>query len=173
MTEPTTADPDIALGSETPTDADTATRTYVTFDLAEQTFGVDVAHVREILNRQKVSRLPGGAPDCQGVIDTAGEAIPLIDLAGRLGLPGTEPGAETRIVVFEIVRDGHKLPIGILADRVLDVTQIADTDIEPAPTAALGSIEGHGIKGLTRLDGALVVLLDVDRIFHAGDAMTM
>lgn len=141
------------------------TGTYVTFVLSDQTFGVEVSNVREILDQQKVNRLPNASHDCTGVIDTRGESIPLIDLASRLGMPPAEPSADTRVIVFEISLDGEARPLGVLADRVLNVSLISSADIEAAPKAAVLGGNAKGLRGLTRLDGALVVVLDIAEVF--------
>lgn len=159
------------LVSERPTEGtatirpEAASGTYVTFELSGQTFGVNVAHVREILDQQKVNRLPNASHDCTGVIDTRGESIPLIDLAARLGMPASEPGPDTRVIVFEIELDDAARPIGVLADRVLNVSVIASGEIEPAPRAAVLGGSARGLRGLTRLGGALVVVLDIAEVF--------
>ncbi len=147
--------------------------TYVTFELAGQTFGVTVAHVREILDRQGVALLPNASPDCQGVIDTRGESIPLIDLSRRLGIGAGGEGQDTRIIVLEIELRGARRPIGVMADRVLNVSQIAADQIEPAPEAALIEGSARGLRGLARLGGLLVVLLDITEIFGSDGALTL
>ncbi|MEM9145388.1 MAG: chemotaxis protein CheW [Pseudomonadota bacterium] len=153
-----------ALGAPPPRDL-SFSGTYVTFVLSDQTFGVEVTHVREILDQQRVNRLPNASHDCTGVIDTRGESIPLIDLASRLGMPPSDPGPDTRVIVFEIEIDGLARPLGVLADRVLNVTIISSADIEPAPRAAVTGGTSEGLRGLTRLDGALVVMLDIAEVF--------
>lgn len=141
------------------------TGTYVTFDLAAQTFGVAVTSVREILDQQEICRLPNSRADCAGVIDTRGESIPVIDLASRLGLARSPIGPDSRIIVFEIEQDGGHHPIGVQADRVLDVTQIPASTIEPAPVTALPQGGIRSLCGIARLDGKLVVLLDLGGVF--------
>jgi purine-binding chemotaxis protein CheW len=145
-----------------------STATYVTFCLGSQTFGVEVTDVREILDLQTLYTLPQSLEDCEGVIDTRGESIPVINLARRLGLAGGERGADTRIIVFEIAAHPGRRAIGVLADTVLDVEQIADDEIEPAPRAAFSGGGELALRGLARLQENIVVLLDIDRVFGAG-----
>lgn len=139
--------------------------TLVTFLLGDQVFAVPVEQVREILDRVSTSFLPNAAPDCTGVIDTRGESIPLIDLVGRLGMPPTEEGPDTRIIIFEISVNGARRPIGVLASQVLNVTEIAPDQIEQAPAAAVIGGTARGLQGLARIAGKLVVLLDMDALF--------
>lgn len=166
----TTTAPDRRSAHSRPNPAvEAAAETFVTFDLAGQTFGVDVGHVREILDRMPVSRLPNARADCTGVIDTRGEAIPLIDLSGQLGLGPSETGTDTRIIVFEVPLDGRNVPVGVLAERVLDVCRIEGSAIEPAPPAATGGADAT-VRGLARLGETLIVLIDVVRLLGAGEA---
>ena len=135
--------------------------TVVTFELAGQVFAVPVKQVREILDRQDVTRLPNPAPDCIGVIDARGQSIPVVDLASRLGLSGSEAAPDRRIVIFEVTGGGA---IGALTDRVLGVLEIEPADIEPAPANAFARTGSHGVAGLVRLDGRLATLLEIGAI---------
>lgn len=139
--------------------------TLVVFVLAGQVFGVDVCHVREILDRQKTTRLPNAAADCVGVIDTRGQSIPVIDLCRRFALPTSEPGPDTRIIVFEMTGPEGTRALGTLADRVLGVVPIDPEEIEPAPTAAFEGLHRGAVQGLLRRDGDLVTLICVPRVF--------
>ena len=140
--------------------SDTA-KTYVTFDLSSQTFGVEVAYVREILDRIEIARLPSATHGVEGVIDVRDQSIPIVDIGSRLGFGHMETGSETRIIVFEVIRNGVAEPVGILADRVRDVTQISYSEIENPPEA-VGTVENGGfLSGLARHQGALIALLDI------------
>lgn len=170
MTEHTELDLTGAVAAQ-PGPAMAAPGTYVTFELSEQIFGVAVAHVREILDQQHVARLPNASPDCEGLIDTRGESIPLIDMPQRLGMHHREPGADTRIIVFEVEVDGAPRPIGVMADRVLNVTQIWSEQIEQTPRAAVTEGSARGLRGLARSDGRLIVLLDIAELFGVSSSL--
>lgn len=134
-------------------------QTCVTFMLAGQIFAVPVWHVREILDRMAITALPNAPADCFGVIDVRGRTVPITDMARRLDLTAEEPGPDTRIIVFEIA--GGR-PVGVLADRVLNVTEIADSAIEAAPPMARTG--NASLRGLTRIGDDLVVLLDIESV---------
>ena len=141
--------------------------TIVTFDLAGQFFGVEVNHVREILDRQPLAQVPNAGASCVGLIDTRGQSIPVIDLACRFGLvraDGAEPG---RIVVFERADRSGVPPLGVLADRVLDVMEIDETGLEDPPRKAFLPEAQDTVRGLTRLDGRLVYLLDIGALLSS------
>ena len=139
-------------------------RTYVTFDLADQTLGVDVQHVREILDRTRITRLPNASHDIEGIIDIRGESIPIVDMGTQLGMPRNTEGEETRIIVFEISVEGTSRPVGVLADRVRDVTQIYSSEISPPPHVVGAQWRGEMLRGLARHNHALILLLDLEQI---------
>ncbi len=145
--------------------------TYVTFDLSGQVLGVAVRFVREILDQVAINRLPNSPSEIEGVIDIRGESIPIVDMGSRLGLRRMEDCEDTRIIVFEIRKNGVTRPVGVLADRVRDVTQISLDAIEDTPEVVGSSWDSALLRGLARHGGLLILLLNMDRVFDAdGDA---
>jgi len=149
-------------------DAKLDSKTFVTFDLAGECLGVEVAHVREILDRQIVNRLPNTSADVEGVIDIRGESIPIVNMGSRLGLPRSEDSDETRIIVFEISSGNNTRPIGVFADRVRDVTLIAPESIEQPHSVDEMVDNPDLLNGIARHNKLLIMLLDVQRVFGGG-----
>ena len=145
--------------------ADDIAGTYVTFDLNGQNLGVEVRHVRAILDTTDVSQLPNATHEVEGVIDVRGESIPIIDIGSRLGMPRQSAGSDTRIIVFEFVSNGELRPVGILADRVRDVTEIAAEEIESPPEIVGATWRGELLRGFARHAGFLIMLLNAEAIF--------
>ena len=150
------------------TDLTATAGTYVTFDLGGQVLGVQVHHVREILDTVSISRLPNTPHEIEGVVDIRGESIPIVDMGSRLGLPRQEDGEETRIIVFELVVDDVVRPVGVLADKVRDVTQIWQEELESPPTVVGSSWDSELLGGFARHAGLLILLLNLDRVFGVG-----
>ena len=149
-----------------------AAKTYVTFDLAGECMGVEVANVREILDRQPIIRLPNTSSDVEGVIDIRGESIPVVDMGSRLGLPRSPDSEETRIIVFEIGVDSDTRPIGVFADRVRDVMLISENMIEK-PTSIADMVHSPKLlRGIARHSELLILLLDVQSVFHESDELS-
>ncbi|WP_299822364.1 chemotaxis protein CheW [uncultured Jannaschia sp.] len=142
--------------------------TYLTFDVGEQTLGVEVRHVQEILDMRRITRLPNAPADVQGVVDVRDASIPVLDLKSRLGIPSIESGPDARIVVVEIATGDRRKPLGILADRVRNVDRIPVAEIQPCPSTGVGHWNSSILQGLSRRGSELVVLIRLDRIF--GDA---
>ncbi|MEM7059077.1 MAG: chemotaxis protein CheW [Pseudomonadota bacterium] len=152
-------------------DAKVDAKTFVTFDLAGECLGVEVAHVREILDRQSVNQLPNASSDVEGVIDIRGESIPIVNMGTRLGLPRSADSDETRIIVFEIRSEKLTRPIGVFADKVRDVTLIAPECIEKPPSVEEILDNPDLLNGIARHNDLLILLLDVQRVFAGASAL--
>lgn len=144
-------------------------RTFVTLELAGQWLAVDVAHVREILDWQEITPLPQAPSGIEGMIDVRGVAIAVVDLAAKLGMPPTDVTPDTRFLVFDLAtaaEDGGETrrAIAVKADKVLEVSPIPDTEMEPAPEAGDGWNRVQ-IEGVTRSGDHLVVLVDIAAVF--------
>lgn len=138
-------------------------KTYVTFDIATQSLAADVAVVREILDMQSVAELPNARSDILGMIDVRGEGIAVIDLQERLGLRGDSSSQTRKIIVLEIGGEHTKKTVGIIADRVRNVLEIADDRIEKTPSVP-GNWDPVAMEGVARLEGRLVYVLSFDRL---------
>ena len=147
--------------------------TYVTFDLSGQILGVEVRHVREILDQVSINRLPNAPHEIEGVIDIRGESIPVMDMGSRLGLPRSPDGEDTRIIVFEFVKDEDVQPVGVIADRVRDVTQIYGEEIEMPPEVVGTSWQSDHLLGFARHAGSLILLLNMQQVFGLVDGQAI
>lgn len=150
-------------------DASSDAGTYVTFDLSGESLGVEVQHVREILDRVKVNRLPNASYEIEGVIDIRGESIPIIDMGSKLGLPRLDDGEDTRIIVFELGNRTNRHPVGVFADKVRDVTRISKSQIEYPPNGADSGWNSEYLIGLARHGGLLILILDMQKVFGTGE----
>jgi purine-binding chemotaxis protein CheW len=154
--------PGAAADADTQDDA----AAYLTFDLDGQIFAVAVQCVREILDTQPITRLPNSSHDLLGVIDVRGASVPIVDLTAHLGIGSSTEGQDTRMIVFEFERPGAEpRPLGILAERVRDVCRLRLEDFEKAPEISDGSVRNDLVLGLYRLDGTLIVVVDLARAF--------
>lgn len=142
--------------------------TYVTFDLSGESLGVEVRHVREILDRVNVNRIPNARGDVEGIIDIRGESIPIVDMGQKLGLPRLADCEDTRIIVFEVGQDEERHPVGVFADRVRDVTRITNGQIESPREDSGADWQSEDLIGLVRHNGLLILILDIQKVF--GDA---
>ncbi|PZX11362.1 purine-binding chemotaxis protein CheW [Palleronia aestuarii] len=145
-------------------DEDETFSTYLTLDLGGQRLGLDVRHVREVLDSQSITTLPNAPGDVLGVVDVRGSSVPILDIRARLGMPHEALGPEARIVVLELGQAGATYPLGIQADRVHNVEHIGSETIEPVPCRGLGGWDAKALRGLCRHGPDLVVLIDIDHL---------
>ena len=105
----------------------------VTFGLGAETFAVPVTLVREILDWTETFHIPNGPDYLLGLTDLRGEGVTTIDLRRRLGLPPVAPTPSTRILVIDVPVDGRNLVLGLVVDRVLEVSTFDRGQIGAAP----------------------------------------
>lgn len=144
-------------------------RQYVTFFLAEELFGIEVTRTREILNLTPITQVPQTPGYMLGVINLRGQVVPVIDMRLKLGLSIGEQTQNTCIIVVEIIAEGETVIVGLLADAVNEVLDLLDSQIEPPPK--LGTkINTTFIQGMGDIEGRLLILLDIDRVFSDDEA---
>jgi purine-binding chemotaxis protein CheW len=142
----------------------------VTFGLGDEVFAVPVGLVREILDYQAPSKVPGGPPHFLGLTDVRGQGVPTVDFRLRLGLEAAEPTLATRIIILDVPLPDRKLALGVVIDRVLAVSAFDRSRIEAAPDIGIGW-RSDFIAGVLREEGQFVLILDVGRIFGSDEAV--
>jgi purine-binding chemotaxis protein CheW len=141
---------------------------FVTLGLDQEVFAVPVEVVREILDMRQPFRIPEAPAHLAGLIDVRGQAVPVIDLRLKLGLPPRETGAETRILVLDVPMGTRSLSLGLIADRVFEVTALDAGSLSPPPD--IGSVwRSDYIEGIGRRGDSFVVIFDVSRLLSSED----
>ncbi len=131
----------------------------VVFDVAQESYAVNIARVHEIIRPQQITVIPG-APACvEGVINLRGKVIPVLDLRKRFHLAAEDLTRTSRIVVVEI----NDQTLGLIVDGVSEVLRIATDRIEP-PSPLVTGIDSRYLRGIAKLEGRLIVLLDLDQV---------
>lgn len=141
---------------------------YVTLGIDQEVFAVPVAGVQEILDMRPIARLPHAPPHLLGMIDVRGHGVPVIDLRLKLGLPTVTATPDTRILVLEIPMDGRDLVVGLLADRVFEVTGLDGGRLDPPPEIGI-RWRSECIHGVGRRGDAFVIVFDLARLFAADE----
>ena len=133
-------------------------RQLVIFDLAAESYGVDINAVQGIIRMQTITRVPRTPEFVEGVINLRGEVIPVVDLRKRFGLTATEETKDSRIVVVYI--GGQQ--VGMVVDAVTEVLRISADSIEP-PSSVITSADSAYLMGIAKLDDRLITLLDLEQ----------
>jgi len=141
---------------------------YLTFKLGEETFALDVAEVREILDFTSVTKVPRTPLFMRGVINLRGSVVPVMDLRLKFGMSATEQTVNSCIIVVEMSMEGDTVVIGVLADAVQEVIDLEPEQIEPAPRIGT-KLNMEFILGMGKHNGAFMMILDIDKIFESSD----
>ena len=131
----------------------------VTFRLGKEEYSLDILKVQEIIRHMELTRVPKAPDFVDGVINLRGKVIPVIDLRKRFGLPVDEKTNETRIIVVDVATR----TVGLKVDAVSEVLRLPSDTVEPPPAMVTG-VESDYKKGVGKLDGRLLILLDVAKI---------
>lgn len=142
---------------------------YVTLGIDRELFAVPVDKVREILDVRPVSRVPYAPAFMLGMIDVRGRSVPVIDLRAKLGLPTAQTTEHTRIIVLDIETEARPLTMGLLADRVFEVTALDGAGIEAPPDVGIQWRSDY-IHGIGRRAQAFVIIFDLPRLFSSEEA---
>ena len=118
---------------ETTPDPVASTTQYLGFFLGGEECAIGILRVREILEYGVVTRVPGTPPWVRGVMNLRGRVVPVIDLGVKFGAPESPVTRRTCIVVVEVTLEGQKSVMGVVADAVRHVFELAAGEIEPPP----------------------------------------
>lgn len=143
-------------------------RQFLSFKLAGSDCAVGILQVREILQYEAITRVPSVPACIRGVINLRGAVVPVLDLAVKFGLPETPVTKRTCILIAEAALGGDRGVVGVMADAVQEVLELAPADIEPPPSFGT-QVRVDYLAGLGKAPGGFVLLLDLDRIILASE----
>ena len=134
---------------------------YVTFTAAGQLFGLPIGRVQDVFKPMNITRVPLAGPEIAGVLNLRGRVVTAIHLSNRLGLQSAAQRAAPMAIGIESGAESF----GLLVDTVGEVLKLPDSEREANPVN-LDRELARVSAGVFRLDGQLLVVLDVDRILH-------
>jgi purine-binding chemotaxis protein CheW len=141
-------------------DADTKTIEYVTVTLDDQLFGLPISRVQDVFVPDRLTHVPLSPPEIAGVLNLRGRIVTAIDMRCRLGLPARDSKIPPIAVGIELKGESY----GLLVDAVGEVMKLTKDACEAKP-ANLDARLAEVAAGVYRLDGQLLVVLDIDRVF--------
>lgn len=151
-----------------PSGADDAASQYLTFTLGEEVFAMDIRTVREIIQYGPTTTVPLMPAFVRGVINLRGAVVPVIDLQARFGRPAAKVGKKTCIVIFDSLREGERVELGLMVDAVSEVIEIAPSAIEPPPNFGT-SVRRDFIRGMGKVASRFVIILEPDKAFDVNE----
>ena len=137
---------------------------FLTFQLGEELYGVDILRVQEIKGYTAVTKIPNTPAHIKGVLNLRGTIVPIVELRTKFGMETIDYTMFTVIIVV-VVRE--KI-MGLVVDAVSDVLNIDKKDIQPAPQFG-ASVDVSFLNGIGKSGDKLVALLDMDRLLSEGD----
>ena len=132
---------------------------WVTFKLQEETYGINVMQVQEVLRYTEIAPVPGSPDYVLGIINLRGNVVTVIDTRSRFGLEPAEVTENSRIVIIE----AEKQVIGILVDSVAEVVYLKSSEIDTAPNGGTEE-SARFIQGVSNREGELLILVDLNKL---------
>jgi purine-binding chemotaxis protein CheW len=132
---------------------------WVTFRLENESYGINVMQVQEVLRYTEIAPVPGAPPYVLGIINLRGNVVTVIDTRSRFALPNAETTDQTRIVIIE----AENQVVGILVDSVAEVVYLRQSEIETTPN--VGNDESAKfIQGVCHKNDELLILVDLEKL---------
>jgi purine-binding chemotaxis protein CheW len=147
-------------------------RQYLTFAVGAESFAIAIASIKEIIEYRKPTDVPMMPAFMRGVINLRGRVVPVIDLSVRFGREPIQAARRTCIVILEVHQDGAAHDIGVLVDAVSAVLEIADAQIEPAPSFG-ANLRAEFISGLGKIGEKFVIILDIEKVLSIEELSTL
>ncbi|MGQ8338487.1 chemotaxis protein CheW [Sunxiuqinia sp. A32] len=141
---------------------------YLTFQLGEERFAVNIGHVKKILEMTEITKVPHVPDYYLGVINLFGEVLPVISAGKRFGIEVAEQTEKTCIVVLMLEAGEEVYSVGLMVDQVHHVMGISSDQLQPPPT--IGKRFHHEfIESIANVNEEFIIVLDVDKLFYASD----
>jgi purine-binding chemotaxis protein CheW len=137
---------------------------YLSFSLGGEDYGIDILRVQEIRGWEEVRPLPDTPDYVKGVLDLRGAIVPVVDLRVRFELQQVEYTPTTVFIVVTVRSNGKSFMRGMVVDNVSEVLDVEEQDLKPAPKME-HAVSNRYLSGVISVDGRMVVLLDVDKLF--------
>jgi purine-binding chemotaxis protein CheW len=136
---------------------------YVTVLLGGQLFGLPISRVQDVFMPERLTRVPLARPEIAGVLNLRGRIVTAIDMRCRLGLPKRNDDRPAMAIGIECKGESY----GLLIDTVGEVLKLDESNLESNPVNLDGRLAQIS-AGIHRLEGQLLVILDVDRVLDMG-----
>ena len=137
---------------------------YLSFKLDAELYAINIVRVREVLDLIKITKVPKTPAFMLGVINLRGSVVPVIDLKVKFDMAAIENTRDTCIIIVNVLLNEEYVTLGLLADSVNEVIELAQDEIEPTPRIG-ARISNDFIKGMGKHNEDFIMILDIDKIF--------
>lgn len=132
---------------------------WVTFQLEDETYGINVMQVREVLRYSEIAPVPGAPDYVLGIINLRGNVVTVIDTRSRFGLAQGEVTDNSRVIVIE----AESQVVGIMVDSVAEVVYLKTSEIDTTPSVGTDE-SAKFIQGVSNRNGSLLILVDLNKL---------
>lgn len=141
----------------------------IVFKLGNEEYGIEVEKVQTIERMMPITRVPKTYSFIKGVINLRGVVIPVIELAGRFGLPEGEETDQTRIIIVAV----NDMQVGFIVDSASDVIDLNSDSIE-TPPEVVGGIKAKYLRGVAKVsDERLLVMLNLSEVLNKSEIIQL
>jgi purine-binding chemotaxis protein CheW len=140
---------------------DKQTGRYLTFNLGDVMFGIEMPYITEIIGKQMITELPDMPCYMKGIINLRGKIIPVLDVRLLFGKEEREFDDRTCVIVIDI----EGMPVGLIVDRVSEVVTISSADVSDVPKANQGQTSRF-IKNIGKTENSVVLILNCEKLLN-------
>ncbi len=140
---------------------------FLTFSLNDEQYAVPLLKVKEVIALTETTPVPYSPPHFKGIMNLRGQVISIIDLRMKLKMPKADASGETAIIILDL----SPLSLGVIVDSVESVLAVGNEEIQPPPD--MGGKDTAYIRGVTRKDKRLILLLDIEKTLSVEDLKAM
>lgn len=147
-------------------------RTYLTYQLKQERFAIDVKYVISILEVPEITQMPNTPKYFQGIINLRGEVLPVINTRCKFGMPKIEFDNTTSIIVIENTISNKTINVGILVDSVNEVIEIHDSKVKPVPNIGTKYNEKF-LDGMIQNKDSFIMIVNPENVFYNNDLLNI
>ena len=147
------------------------TSTYLSFIVCDELFAVNVSKVLEVLQKQRVTKVPNAPDYIKGIINFRGEVVPVFESRAKFNLPNRVDEESHVVVVLDLSGNNEEFRIGAMVDKVKDVINIDSSEIKPVPHMSK-DFNSNFLEGIYKTNDEFIMLLDVEKVF-TGDEIEL
>jgi purine-binding chemotaxis protein CheW len=145
---------------------------YLTFLTAGEEYAIAIGKVSEIVEYETVTFVPSAPAWIRGVMNLRGKVVPVVDLAIKFGLPASRISKFSCNIITEVTLRGESLTMGVLADSVSQVIDLAADEIEPTPPFGT-RLKTEYLLGMGPLGKKFCLILDIDKVLSADELLAV
>lgn len=143
-------------------------KTYLIFWVDGQLFASDVSAILEVLRNENISPIPRNYSFIEGIINFRGEVVTVVDTGQKINMPGKSKADKNVIIIFEFMQDNKEIKLGALADKVMDVKDVSDENLQSVPEFGQ-NYNPEYLLGTIKTEEGFALVLNVEKIFSEAE----